>query len=96
MSEQNNKILYFSAKWCGPCKIVATHIEETKEKLKNYVNIQKVDIEEEQKLSEEYNIKSIPTFVFVQDGEIKSTSTGVLTQKQMIEKSEKTFGFSIN
>ncbi len=56
-------IIDFYADWCGPCKVVAPILEEL-EKEGNFT-LYKVDTDEEYDLSNYFNIRSIPTLVFV-------------------------------
>tara|TARA_R110001592_G_scaffold99364_1_gene283112 strand:+ start:247 stop:495 length:249 start_codon:yes stop_codon:yes gene_type:complete len=75
------KILYFNASWCGPCK----SLKPTIEALSTQLNIQSVNIDENQQLSQEYGIRSIPALVFVKDGRILDKKLGVLTESQIKE-----------
>jgi thioredoxin 1 len=62
------KILYFTAMWCGPCKMMAPTIAEL---LSEGYLITKIDVDSNKELAIQYNIKSIPTFVLVEnDNEI--------------------------
>lgn len=62
------KILYFTAVWCGPCKMMAPTITEL---LSEGYLITKIDVDSNKELAIQYNIKSIPTFVLVEnDNEI--------------------------
>lgn len=56
-------ILLMSATWCNPCKVVTPVLEEL-EKEGNFT-LYKVDVDEEYELSEYFNIRSIPTILFV-------------------------------
>ena len=67
------QILYFSATWCGPCKMYAPTINEAS----NSVNIQKVDVDQNQQLSQQYNVRSVPTLILVENGVEKARMTGV-------------------
>lgn len=67
------QILYFSATWCGPCKMYAPTINEAA----SSINIQKIDVDQNQQLSQQYNIRSVPTLVLVENGVEKSRLTGV-------------------
>ena len=56
-------LLYFTAKWCGPCKRISPALEKLSEGLdSDIVTIYKVDIDENDDLAEKLNIKSVPTF----------------------------------
>ncbi len=59
------KLLYFSAEWCGPCKMVGPVMEELK--TEGY-NVQKVDVDSNQELSQQFGIRNIPTVVLTIDG----------------------------
>ena len=89
--ENQNVILQFSAKWCGPCKMVAIHIEDTQEKVKDVVKIAKVDIEEAPELAEKFGIRNIPNFIYIKNGTVVNNKTGVMTQKQMIDSVQSVF-----
>ncbi|MCE7864821.1 MAG: thiol reductase thioredoxin [Bacteroidetes bacterium CHB5] len=58
-------IIDFYADWCGPCKMVAPVLEELAAAYKDKLIIYKVDTEAEQELSAVFNIRSIPTFLFI-------------------------------
>lgn len=57
-------IIDFYADWCGPCKVVAPILEELSNEYKDIV-IYKVDTEVEQQLSAVFQIRSIPSILFI-------------------------------
>jgi thioredoxin 1 len=57
----------FFAEWCGPCQMMSGVIEKLAEKNPN-VSFAKINVDENPKLSEEYEISSIPCVIFFQDG----------------------------
>jgi len=60
-------VLDFWAEWCGPCKKVMPKVEEL-EKETDGVAFFKVNVDKEYTLAQAYNIKSIPTFVVLENG----------------------------
>lgn len=58
-------IIDFYADWCGPCKMVAPILEELSEDFKDQIDIYKVDTEAEQELSAVFQIRSIPSMLFI-------------------------------
>lgn len=62
------KIYKFSAEWCGPCKRLAPLLTEllVQTELSSY--FEEVDIEENEEMVEKYNVKSLPTVIFLKDG----------------------------
>ena len=71
--------------------MVATHIEDTQDKVKDIVKIAKVDIEEAPELAEKFGIRNIPNFIYIKNGAVVNNKTGVMTQKQMIDSVQSVF-----
>jgi thiol-disulfide isomerase/thioredoxin len=80
-------VLKFTADWCGPCKRIHPHFVAALDKQQGVVVGLEVDIDEEDELSKQYNIKSMPTFVFLTSGReiarLEGPSLAVL-EKQII------------
>lgn len=57
-------IIDFYADWCGPCKMVAPILEELSDENPEII-IYKVDTEVEQELSAVFQIRSIPSILFI-------------------------------
>lgn len=55
------KLVVFKAAWCGPCKMLTPVLKELKD---SGYNIEIIDVDENAKLAEENNIKSVPTLDF--------------------------------
>jgi thioredoxin 1 len=58
----------FWAVWCGPCRIAEPVLEELSEEYKDKIIIVKLNVDENQKTSQDYDIMSIPTTVLIKDG----------------------------
>ena len=76
-------IIDFYADWCGPCKMVAPILEELSEEYKGKVNIYKVDTEKEQELSAAFAIRSIPSMLFIPEGEQPQMAQGALPKTEL-------------
>jgi thioredoxin 1 len=77
-------ILYFSATWCGPCNILKPVIEEVSKEMSDSVDINYIDINLNMGLSGEYEIMSVPTLIFLKEGEIKNRITGLQPKTNII------------
>ncbi|MFI3332774.1 MAG: thioredoxin [Rikenellaceae bacterium] len=55
----------FYASWCGPCKAIAPVLEELAEEYAGEIYIYKVNTEDERELAQAFNIRSIPTLLFI-------------------------------
>ncbi|MFA9372524.1 thioredoxin [Poseidonibacter sp.] len=76
----------FWAPWCGPCRMIAPVIEELAEEFEGKANICKVNTDEEQDLAVKYGIRSIPTIIFMKDGEIVDQMVGASSKQAFTDK----------
>ena len=86
----NNKetiIVDFYADWCGPCRAMGPILEEVAESEK--IRLGKINIDEEDKLAERFNIMSIPTIMVYKNGEPVKTYVGVTPKETIIEDLKK-------
>ena len=61
-------VVDFWAEWCGPCKMVAPEMVKLAEKYEGAVDVIKVDVDANPRLSQAFNIMSIPTIAFFKPG----------------------------
>lgn len=75
----NNEIVIFDfwAEWCGPCKQFAPVFEEVSEKHPEIV-FAKVNVEEEQELAGMFQVRSIPTLVFMREKIVVFSNPGAI------------------
>lgn len=69
-SKNRNSILYFSASWCGPCKMAKYVIEDLVKKNKDKVVFGKVDVDDCRAIAEDYDISTVPSFIHIKGKEI--------------------------
>jgi thioredoxin 1 len=62
-------VVDFWATWCGPCKIVAPEIEKIANKYEGAIDVVKVDVDANPRISQAFNIMSIPTIAFFRPGQ---------------------------
>jgi len=58
-------ILDFHATWCGPCKMLAPHLQAIQNKYKGKLVIYRIDVDREPLLAQRFNIQAMPTIVFM-------------------------------
>jgi thioredoxin 1 len=74
----------FWAPWCGPCRMVGPLIDEIAEERPD-IKVVKVNVDEEQELSAQYNVMSIPTLLVIKNGEVVNKSLGARPKEQILE-----------
>ena len=77
LSKNKYVVANFTATWCGPCQQVkpiidALYTDETNER----IEIVRVDLDSHGDLASQYQVTSIPTFVFLESGKEVNRVTG--------------------
>lgn len=75
--KDKNVIIDFYATWCPPCKTVSKNLKKFEKMKPSNVEIYKIDIDEQRELMKEYNVRSIPTILFVKNGKVVSSKVGI-------------------
>lgn len=83
-------VVDFWAAWCGPCKMVAPEMEKIAAKYEGSVDVVKVDVDANPKISQAFRIMSIPTIAFFKPG---AQPQGVVGFRPM-EQLEAQFGLA--
>lgn len=73
---------YFTADWCGPCKKVKPIVEEINRESVG-LKFQIIDADSNLELINNFQVKSIPTFILVEDGIVKNRITGAQSQETL-------------
>lgn len=82
----NNEIVIFDfwAEWCGPCKQFSPIFEAVSEKHPDIV-FAKVNVEEQQELAGMFQVRSIPTLVFMREKIVVFSNPGLLPEANFEE-----------
>ncbi len=79
-------LIDFWAAWCGPCKMIATIVEELADSYDGKIKVGKLDVDENQQTAIKYGVRSIPTVLLLKDGEVKDTIIGAVPKSVFEEK----------
>ena len=87
MAQKDLLLLDFYADWCGPCKVMGKLLDGLENDLSGKVSILKCNIEDEDvcELVEKFKIRSVPTLLFVRDGEILEKIVGNVGKEKVME-----------
>jgi thioredoxin 1 len=81
-------VIDFWAEWCGPCKMIGPIVEELAEEYDGKAKIGKVNVDENSDVSMKYGIRSIPTILFLKNGEIVDKQVGLTSKEGLKAKIE--------
>jgi len=73
----------FYADWCGPCKIMATHIDELARERQGSTLVAKLDTDRAQRTAMGFNIRGIPTVIVFKNGKEAARQTGAVPKKAL-------------
>ena len=81
----NLAFIDFFAEWCMPCTMMSPRIEDLSEEFGSQIKFGKVNVDDNQKIAQKFEITSIPTFVLIKDSEILERISGTVTQDELEE-----------
>ena len=58
-------LIDFFATWCGPCKMLSPILREVKDSLGDRVSIIKIDVDKNQQIASQYQVRGVPVFKYV-------------------------------
>lgn len=79
-------VVDFYADWCGPCKMMSPVIDELAGDYEGKVKIGKVNTDENRAVASKYNVMSIPTIIFIKDGQVVDQVVGAVPKTVLEQK----------
>lgn len=76
----------FWAPWCGPCRMLNPIIEKLVDEFEGKANICKVNTDEENDLATRFGIRSVPTILFMKNGEVMAQMVGATSEQVLRDK----------
>lgn len=71
------------AEWCGPCRSIASILNEVSEEYSGRLKVAKVNVDENQETPQKFGIRGIPTLMLFKDGDVVATKVGALSKSQL-------------
>ena len=75
----------FFADWCGPCKMMSPILKELKGAMGEAVSIIKINVDNNQQLAAQYQVKGVPTLILFKEGKQLWRQSGVLQKNELIQ-----------
>jgi thioredoxin 1 len=77
----------FWAPWCGPCRVVAPHLEELNNERED-VRVVKLNVDDNPNTAARYNIMAIPTILLFKGGNVAHTIQGAMPKNRIVNEIE--------
>ena len=78
-------LLDFWAEWCGPCKMIAPLLEQAADEYDGRLSVVKLNIDENPNTPQKFGIRSIPTLMLFNNGEVQAQKLGAMSKGQLNE-----------
>ena len=82
LTKEGKVLIDFNASWCGPCQMLAPHLERLSQNYKD-IKIISVNVDNYPELVSKYSISSIPLLIYQVNNEIKKKSLGYINYSQL-------------
>jgi thioredoxin 1 len=79
-------VVDFWATWCGPCRMIAPMLDEIATEQGPTVRVAKVDVDNNQEISQRFNIRNIPTLLFFKGGELRDQVVGLTSKADLLSR----------
>ena len=88
-------IIDFYADWCGPCKMITPIMEELSNEYNGLVDIYKIDTDKEQELAALFQIRSIPSVLFIPVNDKPRMAVGAMPKEGYTSAIKDIFGVEV-
>ena len=86
LQDEKLVIVDFWATWCGPCRMLSPILDQIEEEMPDQITVVKVNVDDADEIAAQYRIMSIPTLLFVKNGEIVDKTVGAMPKPAILEK----------
>jgi thioredoxin len=77
-------LIDFWAEWCGPCKAITPMLNELAEEYRDKVTIVKLNVDENPRISQRFNVRSIPTLILFKNGQVEGQKVGAPRKSDLV------------
>jgi thioredoxin 1 len=74
----------FWAEWCAPCKMIAPMLDEIAEEYRDRLTIAKINIDDNPKTPQRFNVRGIPTLILFKNGQVEGQKVGALRKSDLV------------
>lgn len=70
----------FWATWCGPCRMIAPHVEALANELAGRLKVGKLDVDQNMRTAGTYQVQGIPTLLLFKGGKVEEQIVGYVNK----------------
>ncbi|NWG00352.1 MAG: thioredoxin [Thermoanaerobaculaceae bacterium] len=78
-------VVDFWAVWCGPCKMIAPHVEALAREFAGRAVVAKLDVDSNRQTAMRFGIQSIPTLLFFKNGALADRIVGAVSYQKIAD-----------
>jgi thioredoxin 1 len=89
LSASTPVLVDFWAEWCGPCRMIAPHVDAVATELEGKAKIGKLNVDDNPAVVSKYSIRGIPALLLFKGGELVDSLVGATDKtriKALVEK----------
>ena len=83
LQSQTPVLVDYWAEWCGPCKMIASILDDVAKDYAGKLKVAKLNIDDNQDTPAKYGIRGIPTLMLFKGGNVEATKVGALSKSQL-------------
>lgn len=84
INQEKPVLVDFFAEWCGPCKMMSPILKQVKDELGEKVSIIKIDVDKNQNLASQFQVRGVPTFVLYKSGNQVWRQSGMIQKRELV------------
>ena len=86
LDSEKLSVVDFWAEWCGPCRAIGPVMADLSNQYEARVNVGKVNLDHNPEVGFKYGVTSIPTILFIKNGQLVDKLTGAQPKANFVKK----------